>query len=115
MQRTMLISIIAIIFFSILIALMATRFGSVGPFLDLLGPVVTGVLAILLLTLMYIGLIVFFGNLREWYGETAGWFEVVILWIIIIVIGFIGFGWLAALLTGLLCIGVIYYIHVSQS
>lgn len=115
MRRTMLISIIALIFFSILITLMATRFGPVGPFLDFLGPVVTGVFAILLLTLMYIGLIVFFGNLREWYGETAGWFEVIILWIIIIVIGYIGFGWLAALLTGLLCIGVIYYIHVSQS
>jgi hypothetical protein len=115
MRRTMLISIMAIIFFSILIALMVTRFGPFGPLVDFLGPVVTGVFAILLLTLMYIGLIVLFGNLREWYGEAAGWFEVIVLWILIIVIGFIGFGSLVALLTGLLCIGVVYYIHISQS
>lgn len=84
------------------------------PSLELLGPVFTGILAILFLTLMFVGLIVFFGNLREWYGDTAGWFEVVLVWIIIVVIAFLGFGGLAALLTALLCIGVVYYIHLVQ-
>jgi hypothetical protein len=113
-SRTIFISIVAIIFFAILIILLAIRFGPVGPFIDFLGPVVTGVLAILLLTLMFIGLIVMFGNLREWYGERAGWLEVITLWIIIIVVAIVGFGWLHALLTGLLCIGVIYYIHAAK-
>jgi hypothetical protein len=113
-SRTILISIVAIIIFGILIALLATRFGPVAPFLDFIGPVATGVLAIFLLTLMFIGLIVMFGNLREWYGERAGWFEVIILWVIILVVAIVGFGWLHALLTGLLCIGVIYYIHAAQ-
>ena len=113
-SRTILISIIAIIIFGALIALLATRFGPIGPFIDFVGPVITGVLAILLLTLMFIGLIVMFGNLREWYGERAGWFEVIILWVIIIVVAVVGFGVLHALLTGLLCIGVIYYIHAAQ-
>ena len=113
-SRTILTSIVAILIFGTLITLLATRFGPVGPFLDFIGPVVTGVLAILLLTLMFIGLLVLFGNLREWYGERAGWFEVVILWVIIIVVAIVGFGWLHALLTGLLCIGVIYYIHAAQ-
>jgi hypothetical protein len=113
-SRTILISIVAIIIFSTLIALLATRFGPVGPFIDFVGPVITGILAIFLLTLTFIGLIVLFGNLREWYGERAGWFEVVILWVIIIVVAVVGFGWLHALLTGLLCIGVVYYIHAAQ-
>ena len=112
-SRTILISIVATILFGILIFLLATRFGPVGPFLDFLGPVVTGVLAILLLTLMFIGLIVMFGNLREFYGERAGWFEIIILWIIILVVAVVGFGWFHALLTGLLCIGVVYYIHAA--
>lgn len=110
----MIISTVTIIIFSILIAVMITRWGSVGPFLDLLGPVGTGVIAILLLVLMFIGLVVLFGNLREFYGETAGWFELIIFLIIVVVIAFIGFSWLHALLTGLLCIGVIYYLHTAQ-
>jgi len=110
----MIISVIAIVFFSILIALLITRWGPVGPFLDLIGPVVTGVLAILLLVLLFIGLVILFGNLREYYGETAGWFELIIFIIIIIVIAFVGFSWLHALLTGFLCIGVIYYLHQAQ-
>jgi len=113
-NRTILITIIAIIGFSILVVLLATRFGPVGPFIDFIGPVVTGVIAIFLLTLMFIGLIVMFGNLREWYGERAGWFEVIILLVIIVVVAVVGFGWLHALLTGLLCIGVVYYIHAAQ-
>lgn len=84
------------------------------PYLELLGSVVTGILAILFMTLTFVGLIIFFGNLREWYGDTAGWFEIVLIWIIIVVIAFLGFGGLAALLTGLLCIGVVYYIHLAQ-
>jgi len=114
MRRSMIISVIAIVFFSILIALLITRWGPVGPFLDLIGPVVTGVLAILLLVLLFIGLVILFGNLREYYGETAGWFELIIFIIIIIVIAFVGFSWLHALLTGFLCIGVIYYLHQAQ-
>lgn len=85
------------------------------PYLELLGSVVTGILAILILTLTFVGLIVFLGNLREWYGDTAGWFEVVLIWIIIVVIAFLGFGGLAALLTALLCIGIVYYIHLAQN
>ncbi len=110
----MIISTIAVVIFSILIALMITRLDPVGPFLDLIGPVVTGVIAILLLVLIYIGLVILFGNLREYYGETAGWFELIIFLIIVSVIAFIGFSWLHALLTGLLCIGVIYYFHQAQ-
>jgi hypothetical protein len=114
MRRSMIISAAAIVIFSILIALMISRWGPVGPFLDLIGPVVTGVFAILLLVLIFIGMIILFGNLREYYGEAAGWFEIIIFLIIVIVIAFIGFSWLHALLTGLLCIGVIYYIHAAQ-
>lgn len=114
MRRSMIISTIAVVIFSILIALMITRLDPVGPFLDLIGPVVTGVIAILLLVLIYIGLVILFGNLREYYGETAGWFELIIFLIIVSVIAFIGFSWLHALLTGLLCIGVIYYFHQAQ-
>lgn len=114
MRRTMLISILAVLLFSALIALMALRYGSMALLLDFLGPVITGVLAILLLTLTFIGLLVFFGNLREWYGETAGWFEIILLWIIVVVIAGVGFGLFHAVLTGLLCIGVIYYIHIAQ-
>lgn len=110
----MIISAVAIIIFSILIVLMITRWGPVGPFLDLLGPVGTGVIAILLLVLIFLGLVILFGNLREFYGETAGWFELIIFLIIVVVIAFVGFGWLHALLTGLLCIGVIYYLHAAQ-
>ena len=93
---------------------MITRWEIVGQFLDLIGPVVAGVLAILLLVLTFIGLIVLFGNLREYYGETAGWFELVIFLIIVVIIAGVGFGWLHALLSGLLCIGVIYYLHQAQ-
>jgi hypothetical protein len=103
-----------VIIFSIFIALIVIPTSPLLPSLELLGPVVTGILAILFLTLTFIGLIVFFGNLREWYGDTAGWFEVVLIWIIIVVIAFLGFGGLAALLTALLCIGVVYYIHLAQ-
>jgi hypothetical protein len=84
------------------------------PYLETLGPVFTGILAILFLTLLFTGLILFFGNLREWYGDTAGWFELIFVWIIIVVIAFVGFGALAALLTALLCIGIVYYIHLAQ-
>ena len=114
MRRTMIISTLAVIIFSILIALMITRWEFVGDFLDLIGPVVTGVLAILLLVLIFIGLVVLFGNLREYYGETAGWFELVIFLIIVVVIAGVGFSWLHALLTAFLCIGVIYYLHQAQ-
>lgn len=114
MRRSMIISTAAIAIFSILIALMMTRLGPVGPFLDLIGPVITGVLAILLLVLIFIGLIILFGNLRESYGEAAGWFEIIIFLIIVVVIALVGFSWLHALLTGLLCIGVIYYLHAAQ-
>ena len=114
MRRSMIISAAVIVILSILIALMITRWGSVGPFLDFIGPVVAGVLTILFLVLIFIGLVIFFGNLREYYGETAGWFELLILLIIIVVIAFVGFSWLHALLTGLLCIGVIYYLHQAQ-
>lgn len=110
----MIISTLAVIIFSILIALMITRWEFVGDFLDLIGPVVTGVLAILLLVLIFIGLVVLFGNLREYYGETAGWFELVIFLIIVVVIAGVGFSWLHALLTAFLCIGVIYYLHQAQ-
>lgn len=84
------------------------------PYLEMLGPVFTGILAILFLTLTFVALIIFFGNLREWYGDTAGWFEVILVWIIIVVIAYVGFGGLAALLTALLCIGIVYYIHLAQ-
>ncbi len=114
MRRSMIISIVANIFFVSVIVLLATSFGPVGPFVTFLGPVLTGVLAILILTLLFIGLVIFFGNLREYYGETAGWFEIVIFWIIIIVVAFVGFSWLHAVLTGLLCIGVVYYLHQAQ-
>ena len=110
----MIISTAAIVLFIVLVALMITRWGPVGPFLDLIGPVVAGVLAILLLVLIFIGLVILFGNLREYYGETAGWFEIIIFLIIVIVIAFAGFSWFHALLTGLLCIGVIYYLHQAQ-
>lgn len=110
----MIISTAVIVIFSILIVLMITRWGQVGQFLDFIGPVVAGVLAILLLVLIFIGLVILFGNLREYYGETAGWFELIIFLAIIVVIAFVGFGWLHALLTGLLCIGVIYYLHQAQ-
>jgi hypothetical protein len=114
MRRSMIISAATIVVFSILIALMITRWGPVEQFLDVIGPVVAGVLAILLLVLIFIGLVILFGNLREYYGETAGWFELIIFLLIIVVIAFVGFGWLHALLTGLLCIGVIYYLHQAQ-
>lgn len=114
MSRTMLLSALAIICFSILLALLFTRYGPIGPFLDLLGPVVTGVIEIFLLTMTFIGLVILFGNLREWYGESAGWFEVIVLFVIIVVVAITGFGPLHALLTGLLCIGVVYYIHSAQ-
>ena len=110
----MIISVAAIVILSILIALMITRWEQVGFFLDFIGPVVTGVLAILFLVLIFIGLVVLFGNLREYYGETAGWFELIIFLAIVVVIALVGFGWLHALLTGLLCIGVIYYLHQAQ-
>lgn len=114
MRHSMIISAVAIVIFSALIALMATRWGQVGPFLDFIGPVVAGVLEILLLVLIFIGLVVLFGNLREYYGETAGWFELIIFLLIIVVIAVVAFSWLHALLTGLLCIGVIYYLHQAQ-
>lgn len=110
----MIISALAVVIFSIFIALIITRLDPIGPFLDLIGPVVTGVLAILLLVLLFIGLVILFGNLREYYGETAGWFELIIFLIIVVIIAYVGFSWLHALLTGLLCIGVIYYLHQAQ-
>jgi hypothetical protein len=113
-RRTLIISLFVVIIFSILIALMVIPTSPLLPYLQLLGPVITGVLAILFLTFTFIGLIIFFGNLREWYGDTAGWFEVIFLWIIIVIIAFLGFGGLAAFLTALICIGVVYYIHIAQ-
>lgn len=114
MRRTMIISGVALVSFVILIVLLATKFGPVILFSEFVGPVIEGLLAILLLTLMFIALLIFFGNLREWFGESAGWFEVIIFWIIIVVIAYVGFGPLHALLTGLLCIGVVYYLHIAQ-
>jgi hypothetical protein len=114
MRRTMVISGIAVVLFSILIGLLATKF---GPFLDfvlIVGPVITGLIAILFLALTFTALLILFGTLRNWFGEAAGWFELIIFWIIIVVIAYVGFDWLHALLTGLLCIGVIYYIHIAQ-
>ncbi|MFW9830667.1 MAG: hypothetical protein ACFFD8_02720 [Candidatus Thorarchaeota archaeon] len=114
MRRTMIICIVGLIVFGTLLYLLATGFGAVGPVLDLLGPVIVGVFVLLLLTLSFISLLVLFGNIREWYGESAGWFEIIILWAIIVVIAFVGFSWFHALLTALLCIGVIYYLHAAQ-
>ncbi|MFX1403264.1 MAG: hypothetical protein ACFE9D_02160 [Promethearchaeota archaeon] len=114
MRRSMIISTVAIALFSILIALMVLRWGPVGPFLAFIGPVISGVLAILVMVLIFIGLVILFGNLREYYGEAVGWFEIFVFLIIVVVIAFVGFSWLHALLTGLLCIGVIYYLHAAQ-
>jgi hypothetical protein len=110
----MLLSGAAIVLFVSLLALLLTRVGPVATFVTLIGPVLLGVLGITLLTFLYIGLLVFFGNLREWYGESAGWFEIIALAIIIIIIAGVGFGALAGFLTTLLCVGVVYYIHLIQ-
>ncbi len=114
MRRTMLLSGTAIVLFIILLALLISQVGPVATFVTTIGPVLFGVLGIALLTFLYIGLLVFFGNLREWYGESAGWFEVIALAIIIIVVAGVGFGALAGFLTALLCVGVVYYIHLIQ-
>ena len=114
MRRTMLISGGAIAIFSIILALLAAPLSPVADFVTSLGPVLWGLLGILLLTLTFIGLVIFFGNLREWYGEAAGWFEVIILWVIVIIVGTVGFNLLVGVITALLCVGVIYYIHIVQ-
>ena len=114
MRRTMILSGLAIVLLSILIFVFAARLGSVAQIRVIMGPVISGVVAITLLTFLFIGLVVFLGNVREWYQESSGWFDVTLLWILVVAVTVIGFGWFAAFLTALLCIGVIYYIHLAQ-
>ena len=110
----MIISGAAIAFIAITAGLLALRFGPFAGIADFLGPVITGVIGITLLTLLFIGLVLLIGNLRNLYGESAGWFDVIILWVLVLVIAAILFGALVALLTALLCIGFIYYLHLVQ-
>jgi len=114
MRWTMIISSVAIVIFSILIFVIATSFGLIAQVDILTDPVVKGVLGISLLALLYISLIILFGNIREWYGETASWFEVIIFWVVVVVIGAVGFGPIAALITALICIGFVYYLYLAQ-
>jgi hypothetical protein len=114
MRRSMIISGIAIAIISILIFLIATSFGLIAQYELLVDPVVKGVLGIALLAFLYISLIILFGNLREWYGESASWFEVIIFWVVVVVIAAVGFGPIAALVTALLCIGFVYYLYLAQ-
>ncbi len=114
MRRTMLISGVAIAFFAIIAGLLAFRFGPFAGIADFLGPVVTGVVGITLLTLLFIGLVLLIGNIRNLYGEAAGWFDVIVLWVLVVVIAVILFGLPVALLTALLSIGFIYYLHLAQ-
>lgn len=114
MRRTMLISGFVVVILIILIALLATQIGPLAIFIEFIGPVIWGILGILLSTLLYIGLVTLFANLREWYGETASWFEVISLWIVVVVVAGVGFGLLAGFLTAFLCIGVVYYISLIQ-
>jgi len=114
MRRTMILSGLAIVLLSILIFVFATRLGPATQIRVIMGPVISGVVAIALLTFLFIGLVVFIGNVREWYQESSGWFDVILLWILVVAVTVIGFGWFAALFTALLCMGVIYYIHLAQ-
>jgi hypothetical protein len=114
MRRTMILSGLAIVLLSILIFVFAARLGPVAQIRVIMGPVISGVVAIALLTFLFIGSVVFIGNVREWYQESSGWFDVTLLWILVVAVAAIGFGWFAALLTALLCIGVIYYVHLAQ-
>ena len=114
MHRTMIISGVACIAIAVLLGLMAARLGLMAVFIDLAGPVIAGVMEIALLTLLFIGLLILVGNLREWYGEVAGWFDVIALWLIVILVAAIAFGGIHALLTALLCIGFVYYLHLAQ-
>jgi hypothetical protein len=110
----MIISGAAIAFISVITGLLALRFGPFAGIVDFLGPVITGVVGITLLTLLFIGLVLLIGNLRNMYGESAGWFDVIILWVLVVIIAGILFGALVALLTGLLCVGFVYYLHLAQ-
>jgi len=110
----MIISGVACIAIAVLLGLMAARLGLMAVFIDLAGPVIAGVMEIALLTLLFIGLLILVGNLREWYGEVAGWFDVIALWLIVILVAAIAFGGIHALLTALLCIGFVYYLHLAQ-
>lgn len=114
MRRTMILSGLTIALLSILVFVFAARLGPVAQIRIIMGPVISGVVAITLLTLLFIGLVVFLGNMREWYQESSGWFDMTLLWILVVAVAVIGFGWFAALLTALLCIGVIYYVHLAQ-
>jgi len=114
MQRTMIISGVACILIAILLGLMATRFGLTAAFIDFAGPVIAGLIEVALLTLLFIGLLILEGNLREWYGEVAGWFDIIALWLIVVLVAAIAFGGIHALLTALLCIGFVYYLHLAQ-
>jgi hypothetical protein len=114
MRRTMIISGLVIMLLSLLVFVFATSLGPVATIRVIMGPVVSGVVAITMLTFLFIGLVVFIGNLREWYQESSSWFDVTLLWILVVAITVIGFGWFAAFLTALLCLGVIYYIHLAQ-
>jgi cell division protein FtsX len=110
----MMISGLGIILLGLWVFVFAASLGPVAQLRVIMGPVVSGVVAIAMLTFLFISLVVFIGNLREWYQESSGWFDVTILWILVVAVAVIGFGWLAALLTALLCIGVVYYIHLAQ-
>lgn len=114
MRRTMIVSGIAIALFSILIFVIATSFGPIAQYDLLVDPVVKGVLGVALLAFLYISLIILFGNLRDWYGESASWFEVIIFWVVVVVIAAVGFGPIASLVTALVCIGFIYYLYLAQ-
>lgn len=113
-RRTMIISCIAIVLFSILIFVIATSFGIISQIGFLVDPAVKGVLGITLLAFLYISLLILFGNLREWYGESASWFEVIVFWIVVVVIAAVGFGPIATLVTALVCIGFVYYLYLAQ-
>ncbi len=110
----MIISSAAIAFIAILAGLIRLRLGPIAGIVDFLGPVITGVISIVLLTLLFIGLVLLIGNLRNLYGESAGWFDVIILWVLVTILAAILFGAPVALLTGLLCIGFVYYLHLAQ-
>ncbi len=113
-RRTMIISGIAIVLICILIFIIATSFGPIAQIGFLVDPVVKGVLGVTLLAFLYISFIILFGNLREWYGESASWFEVIVFWIVVVVIAAVAFGPIAALVTALVCIGFVYYLYLAQ-
>ena len=113
-RRTIIISGCATVLFSVLLFLLATALEPIIQFRVFIGPVITGILAITLSTFLFIGLILLLGNIREWYNESSGWFDIIVVLILVVVITAIGYNWLPALLTALLCIGFIYYLNLAQ-